>query len=128
MTTIDVMCPPCPNCRRTSILTVPAEGYRQWRDDGTLIQHALPELDADQRELLITGTHAHCWESMWADNTDVITPPCPFCGKTSVVTVPVAGLSLWHDHDVFDLSRAFPHLPDAERELLISGTHAGCER
>jgi hypothetical protein len=22
-------------------------------------------LDADQRELLISGTHAHCWATLW---------------------------------------------------------------
>jgi hypothetical protein len=44
---------------------VDALGYIRWSEMGENIQDALPELDADQRELLMTGTHAHCWEKMW---------------------------------------------------------------
>jgi hypothetical protein len=44
---------------------VDALGYLRWSELGEHIQDALPELDADQRELLMTGTHAHCWQTMW---------------------------------------------------------------
>ena len=61
-----VTCPPCPMCGARSILyDVDALGYLEWTELGKNIQDALPGLDADQRELLMTGTHAHCWERMW---------------------------------------------------------------
>jgi hypothetical protein len=49
---------------------VDALGYIRWSELGENIQDALPELDADQRELLMTGTHAHCWERMWGSDDD----------------------------------------------------------
>jgi hypothetical protein len=56
----------CVVCGNGSTLhDVNALGYIRWSELGENIQDALPELDADQRELLMTGTHAHCWEKMW---------------------------------------------------------------
>jgi tRNA(Arg) A34 adenosine deaminase TadA len=61
-----VTCRPCVVCSNSAILhDVDALGYIRWTELGENIQDALPELDADQRELLMTGTHAHCWETMW---------------------------------------------------------------
>jgi tRNA(Arg) A34 adenosine deaminase TadA len=58
---------PCRMCGNRSVLhDVDALGYVRWKELGENIQDALPGLDADQRELLMTGTHAHCWERMWA--------------------------------------------------------------
>jgi hypothetical protein len=57
---------PCKVCGNRSVLHgVDALGYLLWTELGQEIQDALPDLDADQRELLISGTHAHCWEKMW---------------------------------------------------------------
>jgi hypothetical protein len=44
---------------------VDEDGYVAWKEMGYNIQDALPDLTADERELLMTGTHAHCWEKMW---------------------------------------------------------------
>jgi hypothetical protein len=61
-----VYTPTCRMCGSRGLLEdVDAEGYRRWRFAGVNIVEALPDLDADQRELLISGTHAHCWEKMW---------------------------------------------------------------
>ena len=63
---MNVVTPPCVVCKERGMLEgVDALGYVRWSELGVEIQDALPELDADQRELLITGTHAHCWEKMW---------------------------------------------------------------
>jgi hypothetical protein len=43
---------------------VDQQGFYKWQA-GENILSALPELDDDQRELLISGTHAHCWEVLW---------------------------------------------------------------
>jgi hypothetical protein len=63
---MNVMTPKCPMCGKRGILkNVDALGYIRWSELRENIQDALPSLDADQRELLMTGTHAHCWEKMW---------------------------------------------------------------
>lgn len=63
---MNVMTPRCVVCNKQAVIEgVDALGYIRWSELGENIQDALPELDADQRELLITGTHAHCWEVMW---------------------------------------------------------------
>ena len=61
---------PCVVCGFDGIVTVDPQGYRRWLVDGVDILTALPELDADQRELLISGTHAHCWELLWPNEED----------------------------------------------------------
>ena len=62
---------PCRMCgNRSTLHDVDALGYIRWSELGEMIQDALPDLDADQRELLISGTHAHCWEKMWAGHDE----------------------------------------------------------
>jgi len=60
---------PCRMCgNRSTLHDVDALGYIRWSELGEMIQDALPGLDDDQRELLISGTHAHCWEKMWGSD------------------------------------------------------------
>ena len=57
---------PCAVCHMPAYVTdVDETGYLAWTEMGENIQDALPNLTADERELLMTGTHAHCWEKMW---------------------------------------------------------------
>jgi len=57
---------PCAMCgNRSTLRDVDALGYIRWAELGEDIVEAFPTLDADQRELMISGTHAHCWERMW---------------------------------------------------------------
>ena len=66
-----VTCPPCPMCGKRSVLDgVDALGYLEWTELGKEIQNALPQLDADQRELLISGTHAHCWQRLFGSEEE----------------------------------------------------------
>ena len=58
---------PCTHCGETSKLRVDADAYRQWVS-GALIQDAFPDMDADNRELLISGTHPACWDTMFGDD------------------------------------------------------------
>ena len=63
---MDVMTKPCRMCGNNGwVFGVDSRGYMRWNDGEADIQDALPGLDADQRELLMSGTHAHCWEQMW---------------------------------------------------------------
>lgn len=59
----------CPFCGRTHDVEVNEIDYLNWQD-GELIQNAMPYLSAQEREYLITGICAHCWENMF-DGMDV---------------------------------------------------------
>lgn len=63
MSMVEVVTPTCMMCGERAVLEVELEGLRLWQA-GELVQRALPGLDVEQRELLISGTHAHCWERM----------------------------------------------------------------
>jgi len=54
----------CQNCHELHEITVSGHGFSCWQE-GTLIQDALPELSADDRELLISGTCGTCWDKMF---------------------------------------------------------------
>ena len=58
---------PCIHCNETSAITVDAAAHRRWRS-GALIQDAFPDMDADTRELLISGIHPACWDAMFGDD------------------------------------------------------------
>jgi hypothetical protein len=62
-----VVTPPCQHCgNKAAILLTPDEivAYRHWKA-GEYVQRAFPYWTPDQRELLVSGTHAHCWEAMF---------------------------------------------------------------
>ena len=65
---VEVETPVCVSCGNRGLLKgVDYDGFERWLD-GEYIQDALPELDADQRELLISGTHAHCWQKIFGES------------------------------------------------------------
>lgn len=80
MATAVVKTLPCRVCGKRGAIEVRVDGFSAWMD-GALIMDAFPELDADQRELLMTGTHAHCWEVMWDGFDDGDLRSCDECDK-----------------------------------------------
>lgn len=62
--------PTCIVCRRTAILEVDTDGWYRWTKLGEYIQDAMPNLTPDQRELLLSGTHAQCWATIWPEEDD----------------------------------------------------------
>lgn len=50
-------------------VVVPIEGYSKWRK-GMLIQDALPELSAEDREFLISGISPEGWEQAFGKEED----------------------------------------------------------
>ena len=64
-----VVAVPCRLCQEVTDLTVNVEGFVNWQA-GELIQKALPELSADQRELLISGTCDKCWNEMFGSDEE----------------------------------------------------------
>ena len=64
-----VVAVPCRMCDTVHDLTVNVEGFVNWQS-GQLIQNALPELSADERELLISGTCDECWQQLFPPDED----------------------------------------------------------
>jgi hypothetical protein len=54
----------CKWCEKSHELELPKSGLNRWKK-GELIQDVLPELSADERELLISGTCGKCWDAMF---------------------------------------------------------------
>ena len=59
----------CPFCHCDTYLQVDAEEYARWQA-GELIQVAMPDLDADEREMLISGICPICWNDMFSDEDE----------------------------------------------------------
>jgi hypothetical protein len=57
---------PCIQCGKSGSMTIRRDGYDRWQKD-TYIQDALPELTADDREQLMTGTHGECFEELFRE-------------------------------------------------------------
>jgi hypothetical protein len=55
----------CRSCKKIKTLEVNEEGFTAWKNREKLIQDALPELDKDDRELLISGTCGTCFSKMF---------------------------------------------------------------
>jgi hypothetical protein len=64
-----VVAVPCHHCESVQELTVDTVGFNRWIA-GELIQEALPELDADQRELLISNTCPKCFGEMFPSDEE----------------------------------------------------------
>jgi hypothetical protein len=60
---------PCPFCAKSSEVSVPLSGYKAWQS-GEFIQNAMPDVSADDRELLISGTCSECWDSMFLSDEE----------------------------------------------------------
>ena len=66
-TTIEITTPRCMFCGDNSVMTVDAQRYIDYKENGLLIQEAFPspEFDAATREVIKTGTHGKCWNEMF---------------------------------------------------------------
>ena len=56
----------CFHCGETNIIQLDFMSYMRWYNGDGLIQDIWPNLDADQRELIMTGTHPDCWNAMFS--------------------------------------------------------------
>lgn len=54
----------CRECDEVLLIPVNKEDYFAWQDK-VLIQEAMPYLDADTRELLISGICGLCFDKLW---------------------------------------------------------------
>lgn len=60
----------CLSCGETSVVTVDRHGFNQWCFQGEFIQNAFPDMSAEDRELLLTGTHPKCWNEFLPGDGD----------------------------------------------------------
>ncbi len=51
----------CPICRLDARAVVPAQGLWDW-EHGRLVQTAMPDLSAEDRETVTSGIHPACWD------------------------------------------------------------------
>lgn len=58
---------PCPGCGKTTTLVVDEKALDA-AVGGTLIQKAFPDMSSDDRERLISGYCATCWDILFGDD------------------------------------------------------------
>ena len=56
----------CVMCKQSVIMEASEEGLNKWQQ-GALIQHALPELTEDEREMLLSGICPTCWDKIFSE-------------------------------------------------------------
>jgi len=59
----------CKDCGNEFKFSVPDKGYEDWKA-GKLIQEAMPGVNADFREMLISGICPVCWEKMFGNDDE----------------------------------------------------------
>jgi hypothetical protein len=72
-----VTCPPCCLCGKQATVEVTTDDWNNYQaaqgdlnNPKRLAQNAFPEMDADDREMLITGTHPACWDAIMGEEDD----------------------------------------------------------
>ena len=58
----------CPMCGEIQMVVMTKDQYKRyldWEDRKGCIQDLLPDLTADEREILMTGTCPDCWNKMF---------------------------------------------------------------
>jgi hypothetical protein len=52
---------PCIRCGEEQKVEVPEEGYLRWTRGQDTIENAMPQVSADDREILLSAMCPHCW-------------------------------------------------------------------
>ena len=59
--------PACIHCHKTSEIELDPKDVLRWTGTRELIQNVWPDMSAEDRELLMTGTHSICWNAMFGE-------------------------------------------------------------
>lgn len=59
----------CPFCGQDNGIEVDMASYEKWQG-GAFVQNAFPTLTAEEREVLVSGSHADCWDEAYDDEED----------------------------------------------------------
>jgi hypothetical protein len=62
--TIIVKTRPCTVCDQYEVWSLDREAVTRWQE-GENIQSAFPDMNAEDREILISGTHPACWDKLF---------------------------------------------------------------
>ena len=73
--TILVKTKPCLACKEYEVWSLDRDAVMRWQG-GELIQNCFPDMSPSDRELLISGTHAACWDKLFPEEE------CVNCGRT----------------------------------------------
>lgn len=63
----------CRMCTRQWEVPITEEQYQEWktnRRNSPLIQDHFPDLNANQRELILSNTCPDCWDDLWKEEDD----------------------------------------------------------
>lgn len=60
----------CFHCANHNHIQMNLSDYERWKQHNTYIQVVFPWLSPDQRELIVSGTHPHCWNEMFPEELD----------------------------------------------------------
>lgn len=66
---MNYLTPPCPVCDKRSTVLLDNEAVKRWKG-GAFIQQVFPTMTPGEREVLISGTHPECWNSMFEDEDE----------------------------------------------------------
>lgn len=56
----------CCFCDGSTAIVLDKDKFDRWLY-GEWVQNVWPELSADDREMLVTGTHAECWDKLFEE-------------------------------------------------------------
>lgn len=59
--------PMCPVCGISTVMLVDEIAYERWQSREILIQQAFPDMTLGERELMKTGFHPQCWDSLFTE-------------------------------------------------------------
>lgn len=75
-----VLTPQCMECGARSVVTLPTVAVAAWQA-GLPAQHAFPDMSAADREVLISGTHPACWDSLFSPSGPLFGPDRESSGR-----------------------------------------------
>jgi hypothetical protein len=64
--TVRVRTPACPLCHKVTELELNEDAVHRYLE-GEMAQRAFPSMTADERELIISGTHSKCWDEIFGE-------------------------------------------------------------
>ncbi len=62
----------CPRCKQFHAINVPAEGFHSWQRGEKTLQEALPDVNANVRQMLVDGICPDCWNKIFERQNEEI--------------------------------------------------------
>lgn len=55
----------CIHCGKSTSFAITRGQYESWVLEDDYIQNVFPDMNSDEREMMISGTHPECWNEMF---------------------------------------------------------------